>query len=185
MTKRKEGHMGAERNGRVTVIREKVAFLSELFTDAPAAARVDVPSATAILESGLAFRAIHPDGASLATDMPIALGGTERAPSPGWLLSAAAAACCATTIAMRSAQLGVDLTTLEVSVTAGADVRGMLGVGDDVSPSLGDLTVLVEIGADGATDGELEELVSWAAAHSTVMSTLRDASKVAVDIEIA
>jgi uncharacterized OsmC-like protein len=174
--------MGAGGNGRATIIRDKVAFLAELFTDAPAAARVDVPSATAILESGLAFRAIHPDGSSLATDMPIALGGTERAPSPGWLLSAATASCCATVIAMRSAQLGVELTTLEVSVTAGADVRGMLGVGDDVSPSLGELTVLVEIAADGATRDELEEIVHWAAAHSPVTSTLRDASKVAVEI---
>jgi uncharacterized OsmC-like protein len=178
--------MGAELAGRATVIQEKVTFLSELFTDAPAAARVDVPSATAILESGLAFRAVHPDGlSSLATDMPIALGGTERAPSPGWLLCAAAASCCATVIAMRSAQLGVDLTTLEVSVTAEADVRGMLGVGDEVSPSLGELAVLVEIGADGATDDELEEIVRWAAVHSPVTSTLRDASKVAIEIEIA
>ena len=34
---------------------------------------------------GAAFRAVHPDGASVATDMPIALGGAERAPSPSWL----------------------------------------------------------------------------------------------------
>ena len=54
-----------------------------------AAARVDVPSATAILESGLAFRAIHPDGSSVATDMPIALGGDRACAESEWLLTAA------------------------------------------------------------------------------------------------
>ena len=170
---------------RSSVIRDKVHGLEQLFTYAPTAARVDVPSATAILESGLAFRAVHPDGASVATDMPIALGGAERAPSPSWLLTAAMASCCATVIALRASALGVDLKTLEVSVSADADLRGMFDVSDEVAASVDSVRVLVEIGADGATDEELEDLVRWAAAHSPVLSTVSDAVKVGVEVEVA
>ena len=56
--------MGAERNGRATVIREKVGFLSERrsFTDAPAAARVDAAGVHGDPGVGAAFRADRHSG---------------------------------------------------------------------------------------------------------------------------
>lgn len=176
--------MGTELGERTSVIRQKATLLAELFDKAPAAALVEIPAATAVLQEGLAFRTVQSDGAAVATDMPIALGGLERAPSPWWLLAAAMASCCATSIAMRSAQLGTRLTTLQVSVSAEADVRGALGVGHDVSPSIGDSRVVVEIGAAATSAGDLHDLVRWAVAHSPVISTVREGSEVSVDVQI-
>lgn len=177
--------MGTGLGERTCVIREKVGLLSDLFVKAPAAALVEIPAAKAVLQDGLAFRTVQADGSGVNTDMPIALGGLERAPSPWWLLAAAMASCCATSIAMRSAQLGTRLTALEVSVTAEADVRGALGVGDAISPSIGDSRVVVEIGSDTALADDLRDLVRWAVAHSPVISTVREASAVSVDVQIA
>ncbi|MEX0873940.1 MAG: OsmC family protein [Actinomycetota bacterium] len=168
-----------------SVIREKLEMLRELFTDVPEAARVYGPSATAILESGLSVRTVDDDGASIATDMPYALGGAEAAPSPGWLLSAAAASCTATVIALRSAALDIELTNLEVGVDTDSDARGLLGIGDDVSASMAGFRIRVKIGSADATAEELRSIVLWAHDHSPVVSTIRAALPVDIEVDAA
>ena len=63
-------------------IRAAIANASRYLTDHPDEARYTDSSATAVLESGLRFRAEYPGG-SLSTDMPASVGGTGSAPSPG------------------------------------------------------------------------------------------------------
>lgn len=70
----------------------------------------------AVIEEGLRTRAAGPDGQTRFCDIPTALGGGVSAPSPGWTMRAALANCEAVMIALRAAQLGVALSTLEVRV---------------------------------------------------------------------
>ena len=138
--------------------------------------------AIAVLESGLRCRTEGPNGAILVSDMPAPFGGTDSAPSPGWLLRAALANCDATLIAMRAAQLSIVLTRLEVTVGSESDDRGILGVCDSVPPGPLTIRVSVRIAAEGASEVQLRELVRWAEAHSPVNDAVRRAVQVTTEV---
>ena len=83
-----------------------------------------------------------------------------------------------------AAQVGVTLTSLEVSVSSESDSRGMLGTDDGVSAGLLDLRTHVKIGAEGATPDQLQEIVQWGDAHSRVGGTIRRPQDNTIDIEV-
>jgi uncharacterized OsmC-like protein len=139
--------------------------------------------ASAVVERGLRCRVEGPDGWRVITDMPPPVGGEASAPTAGWVLRAAWAACDATAIAMRAAELGVELTTLEVTAESESDFRGLLGVGDDVAPGPARARIRVRIGAANADPEQLREIVSWADRHSPVGDALRRSIPAAVEVE--
>jgi uncharacterized OsmC-like protein len=149
--------------------------LSEALRAHPDKARAKYAPATATLESGLKCRVTGPSGEQIETDMPPALGGAGSGPNPGWFFRASVAACCSTVIAAQAARLGINLTKLEVTVEGEGDHRGMLGVEDAISAGHSTMRTNVRISAQDATSEQLEELVQWAAAHSPVGCTVRDA----------
>jgi uncharacterized OsmC-like protein len=149
--------------------------LSEALRAHPEKARAKYAPATATLESGLKCRVTGPSGERIETDMPPALGGAGSGPNPGWFFRASVAACCSTVIAAQAARLGINLTTLEVTVEGEGDNRGMLGLDDAISAGHSAIRTNVRISAQDATFEQLEELVQWAAAHSPVGCTVRDA----------
>jgi uncharacterized OsmC-like protein len=149
--------------------------LGETLRAHPEKARAKYAPATATLESGLKCRVTGPSGERIETDMPPALGGAGSGPNPGWFFRASLAACCSTVIAAQAARLGINLTTLEVTVEGEGDNRGMLGLDDAISAGHSAIRTNVRISARDATSEQLEELVQWAAAHSPVGCTVRDA----------
>jgi uncharacterized OsmC-like protein len=167
----------------VSDIGDAIAQRIEFFKENPdkAASR---PTAVAKLESGLKFTVSDITGASIETDMPPALGGGSTAPTPGWFQTAAMASCTATVVAMRAAQLGVELRTLEVSVTTEADARGLLGMDDSIPPGAEHARMQIKLAADGASPDELEELARWAFAHSPVSGTVRQSPPIDVDVVV-
>ena len=140
----------------------------DYLTEHPDEARYTDSYATATLESGLRFRVEGPDGASVASDMPSAVGGAGSAPSPAWFMRAALAACDASLIAMRAAQEGVALDKLEVVVDSESDDRGILGIDDDVPAGPLSTRVRVSISSKGASDERLRAIVDWAHQHCPV-----------------
>jgi uncharacterized OsmC-like protein len=149
--------------------------LGEILRAHPEKSRAKYAPATATLESGLKCRVTGPSGERIETDMPPALGGAGSGPNPGWFFRASLAACCSTVIAAQAARLGINLTKLEVTVEGEGDHRGMLGVEDAISAGHSTMRTNVRISAQDATSEQLEELVHWAAAHSPVGCTVRDA----------
>src|SRR3972149_5609999 len=113
-------------------IAEAVDGVAAHFRAHPESGRSNDAPATATLQGGLRFQVTHPNGMTVATDMPAAFGGEATAPSPGWLMRAASAACNASMIAIRAAQEGITLDELTVVVGSVSDDRGMVGVADDV-----------------------------------------------------
>lgn len=165
-------------------VREAIQALATVLAEQPHKARARNPAA-AVLEDGLRFRISGPNGETASTDMPVALGGKASAPAPSWLFRASLASCTATVIAMRAAQLGLTLDTLQVSVSSESDVRGLLGTDDKVSAGLDGLRLHVRIGAAGASPEQLREIVSWADSHSPIGCTARSAQRTALEIEVA
>ena len=165
-------------------IREAIEKTSKVLTEQPEKAKSKNVPATARLLDGLRCEATGPNGESLHTDMPPAMGGAASAPGPGWALRAALASCTATAIAMRAARLGINLTTLEVTVESYSDSRGLLGLDDKISAGLSSLTTRIKIGAAGVPPDQLRELAEWGDHHSPVACTARIPPNYALEIEV-
>lgn len=166
-------------------IQQSIEGVIKFFSEHPDKARSTDKAAVAVIQEGLRCRADGPNGAVLISDMPKGIGGGGAAPTPGWFLRAALANCDATVIAMRGAQLGVVLTTLEVTVDSQSDDRGLLGVGDALFPGPLSMRTHVRIAANGAPSEQLRQIVEWAEAHSPVGDALRRAVPSTTEIEIA
>lgn len=165
-------------------IRESIQAVITYLAEHPDEARYVDKGATAVIEEGLRCLATGPEGAVLVSDMPAAVGGGGAAPSPGWLLRAALANCDATVIAMRAAQEGVTLTTLEVTVDSESDDRGLLGIDDSIPAGPLSVRTRVRIGAARVAPDRLREIVQWAEAHSPVADIISRAVPKKLEIEV-
>ena len=153
-------------------IRTAIASVIDHYLAHPQEAESEDKPARAVLESGLRIRVEGPGSWSVTIDMPSALGGAGTAPSPGWLRRAAQAACEATMIAIRAAQEGLVLDSLEVVVGSISDDRGMLGVVEGVHAGPSESSARVTISAREASAEKLRQVIEWAEAHSPVTDAL-------------
>lgn len=168
-------------------IKESVESVIEHYSNNPERARDAGPTVTAIMEEGLRCRIEAPDGTSIVTDMPTGIGGGGLTPSPGRLFRAALASCDATLLTLRAAQIGLSLTTLEVTVEGDPDdtsVLGFLGIDENIPPGEHGIQCRFRLGAENATPEELHELVAWVEAHSPIGDSIRRAIPTKVDIDI-
>ena len=165
-------------------ISDALQKISSVMVADPEKAHTKGTPATARLVDGLRFEVTGPTGESALTDMPAAMGGASSAPAPAWLLRAAIASCTASVIAMRAAQIGVHLKTLEATVESEVDQRGMLGLGESVSAAFTSMRLRVRIAAANVAPEDLRALVRWGDAHSPVASTVRDSPVTSVEVEI-
>lgn len=164
-------------------VRKSIEGAIGYLNEHPNEARYTDTAATATIEETLRCHAIAPDGTAVKSDMPSSVGGGGAAPSPGWLMRAALANCDATLIAMRAAQLGMQLTELEVIVDSESDDRGLLGMDDSVRAGPLSIRTRIRIAAEGATDQALREIVEWAERHSPVADAIRRAVPMSTEIE--
>ncbi len=166
----------------LTAIQKAIVSVEEYFRDnINTGPRADI-RATAVMEGGLRCHIQSPDGKSVHTDMPQAVGGTATASSPGWLSRAAIASCDATLLTMRAARKGIKLDTVEVSVDAKSDGRGMF-LDEGFSPGSSEVRIQFSVGANDVTREQLQELVDWVVAHSPVGTDIANAVDVSVELE--
>ena len=166
-------------------IKEAIDSLSAAISADPAQARGKNLPATARLVEGLKCELRGPYNEQLVTDMPPAMGGGASAPNPGWLLRAALASCTATVIGMRAAKLGMTLSNVEVTVETDSDLRGILGLDENVSARHAAMRMKVKISAPGHSPEALREIVEWAEAHSPVSCTVKQKPSCSLEIEVA
>jgi uncharacterized OsmC-like protein len=166
-------------------IGDAIESLIGHLTAHPEKCRKNEHPATAVLDEGLRCRVTASDGTAIGTDMPVAIGGNDSAPAPGWFFRAAIAACNATTIAMHAARLGVTLSRLEVTVHSESDRRGLLGIDDLVAPGPLCMNVCVTLGAEGIDAKRLQEIVHWANGHSPMVDAIRRAVETKVEVHVA
>lgn len=162
-------------------VNDVIAYLKENPKDALSTSR----PVTAVMENGLRCRATGENGQSVVTDMPKAVGGGDTAPSPGWLARAALATCDATRIALRAAELGIALDTLEVIADSVDDDRGLFGLDKSVRAGSLSIRTRVTIGAAGVDEQVLREIVDYAVIHSPVADGCRGETPSTVEVKIA
>lgn len=166
----------------IAPIAEAIAKVRRVFAARPQAARNQDAPAVATMAGGLRCEIVAPTGHRVHADMPVAIGGGESAPPPGWYLRAAMASCAATLITMRAAELGIALDRLSVTVRSESDKRGLLGM-DDVGAGNDNLRMEILLAADGVAPAALQDIAEWSYAHAPVSSTIASAPKCRVTIE--
>lgn len=113
-------------------------------------------------------------GVVIPVGVHAAVGGPHDAPTPGDLLCAALAACQDSAVRMVASILGVELTSLEVRVTATADVRGAMAMDQAVPVGFQSMACDVNLQVKDGTPPELlEKLRSAAERCCVVQQTLK------------
>jgi uncharacterized OsmC-like protein len=168
-------------------IREKLNAAVDYVTAHPTEAQYTDSPATARLSAtqGLRVNVDGPDGATITTDMPTSVGGSNSNASPGWYLRAAEASCVATLIAMRAAHEGIAYESLEVTVDSESDDRGILGIDENVPSGPLHTRVRVrvrEIVVDDEDDNIWDAIVEWAVEHCPVTDAVRRAVPLTYEI---
>jgi uncharacterized OsmC-like protein len=165
-------------------IQAAIKRVADFLEKHPEKARYTDTAATAVVDEGLRCRVEGSDGAYMISDMPKAIGGGGSAPSPGWLMRAALANCDATVIAMRAAQEGIALTTLEVTIDSESDDRGLLGLEEEIPAGPFHVRTRIRIGAKDVSAEQLHAIIEWAEIHSPVADAIRRAVPSSTEVEI-
>ena len=161
-------------------IRAALEAAGAYLAEHPDQARYTDSPATASVAHDLRVRVVGPNGETLTTDMPAAVGGGGAAPSPGWFLRAAVAACVTSLAVMRAAQLGIEGFSCEVEVDSESDDRGILGL--DASVPGGPLSMRVGVRMTGASADRLAEVAHWAVDHCPVSDAVRRAVPLRIEV---
>lgn len=110
---------------------------------------------------------------SLRTDEPVAVGGTNSAPTPMEVLASAVNGCITVVIETVATELGIVLGSIDTETVAHMDVRGFQGTAD-VSPHFTDFTLRVVVAA--SADADLRaELCAQVERRCPALNLVRDA----------
>jgi uncharacterized OsmC-like protein len=121
---------------------------------------------------------------SIETDEPAPLGGTDEAVDPMELLLASVGTCLTIGWVTQAAKRGIDFRDLRIDVNGDFDLRGYLGLDDDVRPGFTSLTYTVRVDSD-ATAEQLEELRVAAERTSPMFDNAMNATPITGQVESA
>jgi uncharacterized OsmC-like protein len=112
-------------------------------------------------------------------DHPAVLVGNDAAPTPVEFLLHAIVACITSGIANIAAARGVTLTSVESRVEGDIDLRGILGLSDEVRNGYSRMRVHFDVVGDAPTE-KLQAIVAQAQARSAVFDVLTNGTTVNV-----
>lgn len=101
---------------------------------------------------------------------PVLLGANEGA-NPVEFLLHALAGCVTTTTVLHAAARGINIRSLRTELEGDIDLQGFLALDPTVSPGYEGIRIRMHIEAD-CSDEELDDLLSFARAHSPVCTTV-------------
>ena len=112
---------------------------------------------------------------------PAVLLGTDTGANPAESLLHALAACLTTSLVYVAAARKVRLTEVESTLRGAMDVRGALGLSDEVRNGFTDIRVSFEVRGD-APEEKLQEVVERACRRSAVYDMVTNGVPVAVEV---
>ena len=113
------------------------------------------------------------------TDLPGMLKGADQAPSPLEQLLIALSSCVTTTLVTQAAIRSIHVDSLQVRVLGDIDLRGFLGIDEQVPRGFGEIQLDVQLAADAAAS-DLDEIVSLGVRYSPVFSTVNCGTPIVV-----
>jgi uncharacterized OsmC-like protein len=119
---------------------------------------------------------------STDADHPTVLTGADRGPTPVEYLLAALSSCITAGIANVAAARGVTLEEVESSVEGDIDLRGILGLSDQVRNGYQGIRINFRIRGDAPPE-KLREVVEQSRARSAVFDVLTNGVQVTVNVD--
>jgi uncharacterized OsmC-like protein len=121
---------------------------------------------------------------SYGADHPEVLVGEDRGPTPIEFLLHGLAGCLTAGIANIAAARGVTLWSVESHVEGDIDLRGILGLSNEVRNGYERMRIHFEIAGDAPAE-KLRQIVSQSAARSAVLDVLTNGVPVDVSVSVA
>ena len=126
----------------------------------------------------------HTGTTEFDADHPTVLVGTDQAPTPVEFLLHAIAACITSGIGNIASARGVKLTEVESTVEGDIDLRGILGLSDEVRNGYQQMRVHFRVKGDAPTE-KLEAIVAQATARSAVFDVFTKGTTVNITADCA
>jgi uncharacterized OsmC-like protein len=114
-------------------------------------------------------------------DHPAVLVGQDRGPTPIEFLLHGLASCITAGIGNIAAVRGVTLTSVESQIEGAIDLRGILGLSDEVRNGYERIRISFDIKGDAPPE-KLREIVEQACARSAVLDVLTNSVPVEVNV---
>lgn len=114
---------------------------------------------------------------TIHADEPVELLGKNEAPNPQELLLAAMNACMTVGYVATAAAMGITLSSLQIRASGVLDLRGFLGLSDEVKPGYDSINYVVSLDGDG-TPEQYQQI------HDTVCKTSPNRWNVANAIQL-
>ena len=124
----------------------------------------------------------HADPFELDADEPPLLLGEDIGPNPVEYALTALAACVTTALVYHAAAKGIKLNAVESRLEGDIDLRGFLGISDDVRRGYENIRIYYKIDAD-VPDDQLEELVQMGTKYSPVFDTITNPVTVTAQLD--
>ena len=125
----------------------------------------------------------HSPQFELVADEPPLLLGEDNGPNPVEYLLNALAACVTTTLVYHAAAKGIEIKGVESRLEGDLDLRGFLGLSNQVPVGYQQIRIFFKIDAD-IKDSEKEELIAMGKKYSPVYNTVfADKTSVLVGLE--
>jgi uncharacterized OsmC-like protein len=124
----------------------------------------------------------HADPFKLDADDPPLLLGEDIGPNPVEYALTALAACVTTALVYHAAAKGIKLHAVESRLEGDIDLRGFLGISNDVRRGYENIRIYYKIDAD-VPDGQLEELIQMGTKYSPVFDTFTNPVTVTAQLE--
>lgn len=105
----------------------------------------------------------------LHADEPPILAGNDEAPSPVEHLLNALATCLTTALVAHAAVRGIDVAELESEIEGEIDLRGFLGIANDVPRGFTNIRVTFHAKSDADTE-QLKQLAEYSPVYNTLLS---------------
>ena len=169
--------MSMIRNG---VDVEKLAEIVEAVTEDPKKAQVKFMANTRWVSGAYSKTKIR--DFVMECDEPSALLGTNKVPNPVETILAALGSCLAVGFAYNAAARDINLESLDISLEGDLDLRGFLGVSDDVRPGYQSIKVTCRIKSD-ASEEKLSELYEHVLRTSPVRDIIQNSESLTIKLE--
>lgn len=115
-------------------------------------------------------------------DEPAVLLGSDKAPNPVEYLLHALAACVTTSMVYHAAAKGIRITEVESRVEGKLDLRGFLGLSEDVPPGYENIQMLFKVKAD-VRDDQLTDVLALGPKFSPVFDSVTRPVAVSVRLD--
>jgi uncharacterized OsmC-like protein len=125
---------------------------------------------------------VHERPFELDADEPPLLLGEDIGPNPVEYVLTALAACVTTALVYHAAAKGIKLNAVESRLEGDIDLRGFLGISDDVRRGYDNIRIYFKIDAD-VPDEQLEELIQMGTTYSPVFDTITNAVTVTAQLD--